>query len=86
MNPTIGRIVHYKLSDWDREQIVVRAERPGVNANEPRVGDVYPAIVVRVFGGEQCNLQVFCDGDLTHWASSRAQGDEPGQWTWPRHA
>jgi hypothetical protein len=29
------------------------------------------------------NLQVVLDGNDHYWATSRIQGDEPGQWRWP---
>lgn len=56
--------------------------------NDVHAGDVFPAIVVRVFGPEHdldpsVNLKVELDGTDSHWATSRTQGDEPGQWSWP---
>jgi hypothetical protein len=52
--------------------------------NHAAAGDVYPALVVRVFGVvPTANLQVFLDGNDTHWATSRMQGDEPGTWRLP---
>ncbi len=85
MTPTIGRIVHYKLSEGDAALIQSRHEdRSGSNAVS--AGDVYPAMIVRVWGGEAAssvNLQVFLDGDCSYWATSRAQGDDNGFWTLP---
>lgn len=49
-------------------------------------GDEYPAVVVRAFGGTTVNLQVSLDGNDTYWATSRIEGDEPGQWWWPPRA
>jgi hypothetical protein len=46
-------------------------------------GDVYPALVVRMFGSTSVNLHVLLDGNDTYWATSRMQGDEPCQWSWP---
>ena len=55
--------------------------------NAAHEGDVYPAVVVRVFSyyGESLvvNLKVLLDGNDDYWATSRAEGDEPGFWAWP---
>jgi hypothetical protein len=109
MKPTLGRIVHYKLTAGDVEQINRRREDfhafnranrasaaspgyfPGRSGhvghfgNEVTEGDVYPATVVRIFspGSTTVNLQVQLDGNDTYWATSRPEGDEPGQWSWP---
>lgn len=86
--PTVGRIVHYTLSEGDVTVIDqqypmyvdgVRARRNPVNA-----GDVCAAVVVRVFGSNSTsNLRVMLDGDVDYWATSRAEGVAPGSWAWP---
>lgn len=105
MTPTLGRIVHYKLTEQDA--VMINRRRDDFDAfrlgdgrgkrgtghvahvgNTVRGGDVFPARVVRVFpGGTEdngvCNLQVDLDGTDTYWATSRIEGDEAGQWTWP---
>ena len=94
MDPTIGRIVHYKLSSFDADEILntrgqgsrrVNGAPGGLKGNAVAPGDVYPAMTVRVGseGSPTCQLQVFLDGNDTHWATSRTQGDEEGQWSWP---
>lgn len=94
MTPTIGRIVHYTLSDQDAVLINKRrddsfvAETAHSIGNMARGGDVYPAMVVRVFeGGTEangvCNLQVFLDGNDTFWATSRTEGEGELHWFWP---
>jgi hypothetical protein len=105
MNPTIGRIVHYQLSDHDaadinRRRADAEAYRlanprpdqsgdPGASGhvahvgNRAAAGDCYPAVVVRTFGGTAANLSVLLDGTDTFWATSRGEGDQPGQWVWP---
>jgi hypothetical protein len=81
MIPTIGRIVHYQLSAQDAGEINAAAPVPKNPAHE---GDIYPALVVRVWdGSELTNLQVFYDGAGSHWARSRREGDGPGTWAWP---
>lgn len=80
--PTIGRIVHYRLSAGDATAINAL---PGPK-NEAREGDVYPALVVRTWGEtaeSAVQLQVFYDGAGSYWATSRREGDEPATWAWP---
>lgn len=83
MTVTVGRIVHYRLSEQDAaiiEQSRIAADGPG-NPVEP--GSVYPAMVVRVWGHETANLQVFLDGPDTYWKTSAQPGDDDGDWFWP---
>ncbi|MGH7877027.1 MAG: hypothetical protein ACRENM_05070 [Candidatus Dormibacteraceae bacterium] len=51
-------------------------------------GDVYPAVIVRTFGSDlgTSNLHVLLDGNDSYWATSRTEGDEPGNWHWPERA
>jgi len=79
--PTVGRIVHYRLSDPDATLINV-PQRVG---NRARMGDTYPALVVRNNGGS-VNLQVFLDGSDSYWATSRTEGEDGGHWSWPPRA
>jgi hypothetical protein len=87
--PSIGRIVHYTLNEGDVEAIdrltpiVVDGQRQ--ERNPVAAGHVYPAMVVRVFDPTvtTANLQVFLDGALTYWTTSRTEGDGAGHWTWP---
>lgn len=83
--PTIGRIVHYRLSDQDIELIADRRRETGEQGNAARPGDVYPAMVVRTFGDIlNVNLQVFLDGPDTLWVTSRGYSVETeGCWFWP---
>lgn len=82
MTPTIGRIVHYMLSALDAAAINSGAGRK----NQANEGDVYPAMIVRVWGegGSSVQLQVFYDGAGSYWATSRSEGEGPGTWAWPR--
>lgn len=91
MNPTI---VHYTLTEQDAEAINRRrqdfAEAPKVNSGHQAhvgnfvvVGETFPAMVVRTFGGSAANLQVFLDGNDAYWATSRVEGSDPGTWAWP---
>lgn len=89
--PTIGRIVHYTLNEGDVGLINQhRTENTDVgNAVQP--GQVYPAMVVRVFdpSATTVNLQVFLDGSGSYWATSRreaGEGESVGFWVWPPRA
>ncbi|WKU03743.1 hypothetical protein [Micromonospora sp. HUAS LYJ1] len=99
MKPTIGRIVHYRLSDADvaainagRDTIAVQKHRNPVSA-----GQVYPATITAVFdeASGTANLVVQLDGTQQHWVTSRKRGEPadghepsggtipPGTWCWP---
>ncbi len=92
MQPSIGRIVHYTLNSYDEQRIIANQNRPLTDgrsplANSAHAGDVFPAVIVRVWDAAPdaplCNLHVLLDGELTLWATSRAEGTEPGTWSWP---
>lgn len=84
--PTRGQRVLYRLTAQD--VTVIDQHRPAVGPdgrtmrNAVKAGDVRPADVVETFGGTAANLIVLLDGYGTYWATSRAPGNEPGQW-WP---
>lgn len=80
--PTVGRILHYTLNDHDAEVINSRRVDDPTVGNTVHPGEDYPALVVRVWD-PSVNLQVLLDGRDSHWATSRLEGDEPGQWRWP---
>jgi len=78
MKPTVGRIVHYVLAPNDLP-----------NA---RVGEVRPAVVVRVNPTGSLNLSVILDGtndqkrdplSTSLWCGSVDEGSVPGTWHWP---
>lgn len=105
MQPTIGRIVHYVLTEQDANAINKRRKDRAVHVNstgyvdtgyiahvgnEVREGDVFPAIIVRVWeAAGSINAQVLLDGADTYWITSRAEApaDVPsapnGSWFWP---
>lgn len=90
MKPSIGRIVHYKLSPDDVRRINDNRMKLGsVGRNRASVDEVYPAIIVCVWPDEHgpgipgINGQAFLDGDDTHWILSAKEGTEGGQWQWP---
>jgi hypothetical protein len=84
--PTIGRIVHYKLSGADVLSVNDKRLKDQTSGNAARKGDVFPALIVRTWGeqeGASVQLQVFLDGPDTYWATSRTEGDGEGQYIWP---
>lgn len=94
MQPTIGRVVLYTLTEDDANAINRRRagratrERADVTTygNRAEAGQIFPATVVRVWPPESaplCNLQVNLDGADGAWVTSRAEGDKPGTWSWP---
>lgn len=98
MGPSPGRIVQYRLTESDANDINRRRKDfhqsrstdqqtgfIGHVGNHAADGDVYPAVIVRVWNESTvtCNLQVLLDGNDTYWATSRAEGESVGNWAWP---
>ncbi|WP_329214778.1 hypothetical protein OG352_05140 [Streptomyces sp. NBC_01485] len=84
--PTVGRTVLYQLSDDDARHITQQRATNGISGNAAAEGQVFPAVVVRIFPGnphDVVNLKVLLDGPDIFWATSRHEGDEPGTWAWP---
>jgi hypothetical protein len=94
--PTIGRTVLYRVTEYDAEQINRRrkaayesgayAEQNGTIAhigNQVAEGQEFPAVIVRLWSGDLVNLQVQLDGNDTFWATSRKEGEDVGTWHWP---
>ncbi|MGC5009763.1 hypothetical protein ACLQ2R_03255 [Streptosporangium sp. DT93] len=97
--PTLGDFVLYTLTEQDAYAINQRRTdgdrarasdaHNGVvihSGNSVIPGDVFPALVVRVWESSfnSVNLHVFLDGIDTYWATSKSEGDEPGTWAWSR--
>lgn len=84
---TVGRIVHYQLSEGDVAAIDQKYPRvtsaDAARRNPVKVGDVCAAVVVAVFSESCANLRVLLDGTDTYWATSRSEGTAPGSWAWP---
>ena len=89
MVPTIGRIVHYKVSENDVQHYTFRPmDHPSFNLPYP--GDVFPMVitnvnpdsdgVVRTLSGN-----VIVNNGTMFWTGSVTEGlgDVPGQWFWP---
>ena len=92
---TIGRVVHYCMSESDcsmvKQQRLLNGQTSngGVLGNSPHPGDILAAIAVRVWSNNDANLKVLLDGPDTYWVTSRVidvtDGAEPspGSWRWP---
>jgi len=99
MKPSIGRIVHYTLSEQDADAINRRrtdathtraaAQTSGFQVhvgNSVQAGDVYPLVITRVWGNTETsavNGQVLLDGNDTYWATSVSVGEGPRHFAWP---
>jgi len=81
--PSLGRIVFYKLTEHDARWIDQHV--PSAGRNPVSKGQAYPAQVTAVFdpSSTTANLVVQLDGVGQYWVTSRVEGDEPGQWSWP---
>lgn len=97
MTPTVGRIVHYRLTAADAEAVNrrradafakienMRKHRPGFQAhigNPASEGQTVAMMIVAVWGDDCVNGQVFLDGNDSLWVTSRMYGPEPGEWRW----
>lgn len=98
MKPSIGRIVHYKLSDWDAARINKRRKdfhvyNNSLNyrdtgyiahfGNEVQRAEIVPLVITRVIGDHMVNGQALLDGSDTFWVTSAAEGESEGTWRWP---
>ncbi len=86
--PTVGRIVHYRLSAGD--VTAIDNQIPRRDRNPVREGQTYPAQIVSVHGSACVNLVVQLDGPYQYWATSRGTSPtgelQPGSWCWPARA
>lgn len=81
--PSVGRIVHYRLTERDVNDIFV-AHGTATGKHEP--GDVLPATIIRVFIDGTIYLSVNLGSALLARAgvSRLPDGDDGlGQWFWP---
>ncbi len=89
MIPTIGRIVHYTLTAQDAAQINALRGSSTFRANPAYEGDVYPMMIVRVWGNSPDSAvqgQVFTAGNFTLWATSVPLGEGPHTYAWPERS
>lgn len=81
---SLGRIVHYALSNSDVQRAsVARASRNESHIGAAHaVGDLVPLIITHVFEAG-VNGQAFLDGNDTLWIVDAPEGAEMGTWRWP---
>jgi hypothetical protein len=86
--PSIGRIVHYRLSEQDINDVFVKHGQ--IRGSQPKVGDVCAAVVTGVFAAYRSvdappalDLRVFVNGPGDLWVTEKLEGTEPAQWCWP---
>lgn len=94
---TVGRVVHYVLSEGDaveinklREaQLPVSEQLPGIQyhiGNKVEAGEHCAMVIARVWNSDigLINGKMLLDGTDDYWATSRSFSDEkkPGSWHW----
>ena len=52
------------------------------DGNEAREGQILPMVITAIWSDTLVNGQVFLDGNDSFWATSVAQGNEPGNWNY----
>lgn len=86
-SPSVGRIVHYRLTEHDVNDIFVAH---GTATGRYEIGDVLPAQIIRVYDeGRHIDLSVNLGGALLlrHAVTELPGGDDgTGQWFWPPRA
>jgi len=76
-----GRIVYFVFSAF--EAAAVDAQRAGGGGNVVRDGDIYPAMIVRVWDDTGLvNLKVVLDGPDAYWATSVPYDPAKGARSW----
>jgi hypothetical protein len=96
--PSVGRIVHYTLTEQDAEHINRRRKDTSANlgaiqtdalgyvahvGNKAEAGQVLPLIIVRVWSDACVNGQVLLDGNDSLWVTSVTVGEGPWKFAWP---
>jgi hypothetical protein len=78
----VGRIVYFVVDEYIRDGIA--QQRVGTGGNRVYVGDIVPALIVRVWGNVSVNLKLMLDGPDTYWATSVVYDayKAPRTWHW----
>lgn len=80
---SVGRTVHFKLDQHHADAINSRND----GGNRVEKGDVFPMVVVRMWGPASpevaVNGKVELDGPGSLWVTSVCEGTHAGQWSWP---
>ncbi len=97
MKPSIGRIVHYRLSRFDAISINkrrndARSDRSASKAesgvivhvgNKVVAGEIVPMMITKAGPETLVNGQVTLDGNDSLWVLTAVEGAEEGNWSWP---
>lgn len=89
MKPSIGRIVHYVLTQSDANKIEHLRNSEDFQGNPHSAGQHLPMIIAIVWPNEYgdshdgVNGQVIVDGNFGLWITSVKEGEGPGTWHWP---
>lgn len=77
--PSVGRIVMFYVDS------ITAAFLNSGGKHVMEVGEIVPAVIVRVQDRAVVNLRIFRDGPPTpqEHVSGVTQGKAPGQWDWP---
>ncbi len=82
-----GQVVSYMLTTED--MAIINSRRFSIASESrgtpPSAGDIFPAIVVRLAGDNTVNLQVFLDGNDSHWVLGAVEGETAGCWSFRNH-
>lgn len=78
-SPTVGRIVHYRLSDQDINDVFLMVG----SRSDARADDVLPSVIIRTHEQGVVDLQVFLDAPGALYRTSVSHGDHQRQWSWP---
>lgn len=86
--PSINRVVQYCMTETDVDRAKRELRRDGRHGNMPRAGELYPAMIVKVFGdtpGAAFNVQVLLDGNFSLWVTSTniTTAPKPRHCIWP---
>jgi len=82
----LGDTVLYGISTADEQAVNLRGLIKGeALGRSPKVGDVQPALVVKVNADTTLDLHLFLDASATHWTRGVVQGatGTAGAW-WPK--
>lgn len=83
MKPTVGRIIHYVVTEADRAHVDALRAEGIVHLNPLSTQQHLPAIVIVPWSEETVNAQVLLDGATVLWKTSIKHGTVPGTWHWP---
>lgn len=85
--PTLGRIVHLKLSPQHVAAINHQRSLLSLMANPVSVGQIVPMIITAVHSETCVNGKLILDGPDTLWVLSATRADDAdmadGDWKWP---